>query len=1190
MCSKSTRVFFFVALIVLGISLSGSVQAQPKYIIFLIGDGMAFEQVKAAGMYAHGQPGTLSFESFDFRGELTNAPAGGGITDSAAAGTALATGVKVSNGVISMAIPGDGSELLTLLEYFKAQGKSTGLVSTKYITDATPAAFGAHEPTRMNTAQIAADFRMQTRPNVILGGGGNGMNVQQFEGAGYTVVTDRDTMQALDTENIDMVCGQFGNGPLPFEPDTGPMPHLTEMAETALRVLDNDPDGFFVMIEGGQIDTAGHSNLTANMVFETVEFDNAVQAAIAWAQGRSDTLIIVTADHETGGLTVLANNGAGVLPTVSWSTGGHSEANVPVYAWGVNADMIGGVMDNTDLFSVVTAGPVAWNPNPADGAELREMEVQLSWSPGTGAVTHSVYFGESFDDVNNGAAQTFLGNQADTMFYVGFFGFAYPNGLVPGTMYYWRVDEVEADGVTTHKGPVWSFSIPPSTAFDPNPPDGAKFVDTNVKLSCTAGTKAKLHYLFFGDNFDNVSAGTGGTSKGMRPLTFAHSPGPLEFEKTYYWRIDEFDGSKMHKGAVWSFTTARAGGGWRADYYQWTGNPYRLAPSPAASAFRTAVLSRTDAQINFNWSVGSPDPSVKPDNFSVIWSGEIEAAFSEPHTFCVNTGGGVKLWVNDTLILDNWKTHEIAESESEPIELVAGQRYPIVMWWFENVGVAKAELRWQSPHTPKQLIPQAALWPAARAGSPSPADGAAAVTATPVLSWAAGENAVQHDLYFGTGQAAVADAGPATTAIYRGRQAQATCIPPENLEFGQSYYWRVDEVSGNGTVSKGQTWSFSVADYLLVDDFEDYTDETPNRIFETWIGGVLDPTNGAVVGHPAPDILLGEHFAETRIVHSDGQSMPYFYDNSSGYSEAAMALTYPRDWTQYGVGVLSLWFKGYPASAGSFAEEPDGSYTMTAAGADIWNRSDEFHFAHREFSGDGSISVKVDSLTHTDGWAKAGVMIRDTLDADCANAMVYVTPDGRLGVQVRFMRGNISDGLASDPGFVTGPHWVKLTRQGNNFVPQHSADGVSWETVLGVPGVGIPMNRDAYVGLAVTSHNPRMTCTAKFSELDAPGSRDPQWGHQDIGITSNVAEPMYATLGNSTGAAAVVYHEDANAATIDAWTQWLIPLELFASQGIDLTNVDAVGIGFGNKSNVQPGGSGTMYFDDIRLYRPKTAP
>ncbi len=563
MCRQTTRMLFIIALIVLGIGLPGSVQAQPKYIIFLIGDGMGFEQVKAAGMYANGQPGTLSFESFDFRGELTNAPAGGGIPDSAAAGTSLATGVKVNNGVISMAIPGDGSELQTLLEYCKAQGKSTGLVSTKYITDATPAAFGAHEPTRNNTAQIADDFRTQTRPNVILGGGGNGMSVQAFKDAGYTVVTDRDTMQALDTENIDMVCGQFGNGPLPYEPDIGAMPHLTQMAETALRILDNDPDGFFVMIEGGQIDTAGHGNQTANMVFETVEFDNAVQAAIAWAQGRTDTLIIVTADHETGGLSVLANNGAGKLPAVSWSTAGHSEANVPVYAWGVNADMIGGVMDNTQLFSVVTAGPLAWKPDPADGAVLRETEVKLSWSPGTGAATHNVYFGESFDDVNAGAAQTFLGNQAETSQYVGFFGFAYPNGLVPGTTYYWRVDEVKADGITTHKGPIWSFSLPPSTAFDPNPPDGAKFVDTNVKLSCTQGMKAKLHYVYFGDNFDNVNAGTGGTSKGVRPLTFTYSPGPLAFEKTYYWRIDEFDGAKMYKGAVWSFTTARNGGGWR---------------------------------------------------------------------------------------------------------------------------------------------------------------------------------------------------------------------------------------------------------------------------------------------------------------------------------------------------------------------------------------------------------------------------------------------------------------------------------------------------------------------------------------------------------------------------------------------------------------------------------------------------
>ncbi|HUV64647.1 MAG TPA: hypothetical protein VMW24_12175, partial [Sedimentisphaerales bacterium] len=266
-----------------------------------------------------------------------------------------------------------------------------------------------------------------------------------------------------------------------------------------------------------------------------------------------------------------------------------------------------------------------------------------------------------------------------------------------------------------------------------------------------------------------------------------------------------------------------------------------------------------------------------------------------------------------------------------------------------------------------------------------------------------------------------------------------------------------------------------------------------------------------------------------------------------------------------------------------------GSYTMTAAGADIWNFSDEFHFAYRAFSGSGSIAVRVDSVEHSDDWAKAGVMIRSTLDADSANAMMYVTPDGRVGVQVRFADGDVTYGGSTDPGAAMGPTWVRLTRQGNNIIFQLSGNGVNWQNFMGEP-VGVPMNHTAYIGLALTSHNPRMSCTAKFSELHAPDSRNPQWAHQDIGITSNIAEPMYVTLANSTGTPAMVYHEDANAATIDAWTQWVIPLGLFAEQGIDLTDVDRVGIGFGDKSNPQPGASGIVYFDDIRLYRPQTTP
>ena len=326
----------------------------PTNVIFCIGDGMGFEKVKAASMYAHGKTGTLSFEAFPYQGEVTTHSADSLITDSAAAATAMATGSKVNNGVISTALPGDGKELYTLLEYFKDQGKSTGLVSTTFITHATPAAFGAHEPKRGNLAEIAEDYLNQTRPNVLLGGGGNGIAEAEAEAAGYTVVTNRDELLSLEAEKIERVSGQFGDTNLPYELDgLGDLPHLSEMTATALKILTKNPTGFFLMIEGGRIDHAGHSNDIERNVYETLEFSRTVQVAFDWAKGREDTLIIVTADHETGGLKVLENNGMGIFPTVSWSTGGHTTTNIPVYGWGANAACLSGVMDNTDFFNVV---------------------------------------------------------------------------------------------------------------------------------------------------------------------------------------------------------------------------------------------------------------------------------------------------------------------------------------------------------------------------------------------------------------------------------------------------------------------------------------------------------------------------------------------------------------------------------------------------------------------------------------------------------------------------------------------------------------------------------------------------------------------------------------------------------------------------------------------------------------------
>jgi len=346
-----------IILVLLGCILTAEpLSATPKNIILLIGDGMGFEQVKAAGMYLNGKAGTLSFESFPNQAEVTTYSADSSVTDSAAAGTAIATGHKVNNGVISMAYPGDGSELYTLLEYFKERGKSTGLVSTTYMTHATPAVFGAHEPSRNNISEIARDYLNQTLPNVLFGGGANGMSISSATSAGYTVVTDRTELQALDTENATMVSGQFGNTHLPYEFDgLGALPHLSEMTHTALNILDNDPDGFFLMVEGGRIDHAGHSNDIQRNIFETIEFSSAVQAAVNWTQTNPGTFILVTSDHETGGLTVLKNNGQGKFPDVSWTTTGHTGANVPIYASGVNADIISGIMDNTDIFAVCTS-------------------------------------------------------------------------------------------------------------------------------------------------------------------------------------------------------------------------------------------------------------------------------------------------------------------------------------------------------------------------------------------------------------------------------------------------------------------------------------------------------------------------------------------------------------------------------------------------------------------------------------------------------------------------------------------------------------------------------------------------------------------------------------------------------------------------------------------------------------------
>jgi hypothetical protein len=218
-----------------------------------------------------------------------------------------------------------------------------------------------------------------------------------------------------------------------------------------------------------------------------------------------------------------------------------------------SAEFIGNWVN--DVIKLGRGNPLAHRPTPKNGSLHEDTWINLSWSPGVFAVSHDVYLSDNFEDVDADTGDAFRGNQGTTFYVAGFPGFAYPDGLVPGTTYYWRIDEVnDTEPNSPWKGNVWSFSIPPKTAYNPDPADAAESVDPDVQLSWTPGFGAKLHTVYFGDNFDDVNNAAGDSAQG----TTTYTPGPLKSGKTYYWRVDEFDIIDTYKGDVWSFTTQGA--------------------------------------------------------------------------------------------------------------------------------------------------------------------------------------------------------------------------------------------------------------------------------------------------------------------------------------------------------------------------------------------------------------------------------------------------------------------------------------------------------------------------------------------------------------------------------------------------------------------------------------------------------
>jgi len=622
----------------------------------------------------------------------------------------------------------------------------------------------------------------------------------------------------------------------------------------------------------------------------------------------------------------------------------------------------------------------AYNPFPADHAVYQDTWATMTWTAGHAALSHDVYMSVNLDDVVNGAPEAFQGNQATTFFVVGFPGFPFPDGLVPGTTYYWRVDEInESDPASPWVGDIWSFTVPPKTSWKPNPPNNGQFIDVDTDLAWNPGWGAKLHTVYFGDNFDDVNNATGGTSQ----IDARYALNTLELNKTYYWRVDEFDARETYKGNVWSFTTTGGGGGIKAEYF----NNANLMGTPA--------LTRIDQQVDFSFSATSPGLPVRDTGWSARWTADLNVLFDDTYTFSVNSEGGTRLWIDGERLLNMWVSWVPTEYAGLPIYLETGVHTLRLEYYHYSNG--EQHLYWTSPEMAKQIIPAGPLQPPTKANGPNPANNAKNVKQSTLLKWIAGDNAASSQLYFGTDKEAVKNADAASPEYKGSIDLGAEIFDPGSLEWNTNYYWRVDGVNDLDTGSPwpGIVWNFTTADFLVIDNFEDY--DIGNK--EIW----------------------------------------WFWKDGLGY--------------------------------GPHGDEP-------------------------AYAGNGTGSAVGDESTPT-----------------------YME------------ESNVHGGLKSMPVYF-----------------DNSAAAIS-EVELTLGGIDLTQNGGT-------------TLKIFFN-----------------GIVDNAADPLYVTLNG-----VAVMHNDPASAQKTKWTEWNIPLQAFVDKGVDVTNVNSIAIGIGNKTSLQPGGTGTMYFDDIGIH------
>lgn len=319
----------------------------PKSIIYMIGDGMGQNHIDWAENYCETD---FNLQSKKFvRGTARTASLTGEVTDSAAGGTALATGCKTKNQLLGFTYDGwERVEAENLCEAARKQGKSVGILTTDALNGATPAAFSCHGLARTETERIF-EQQIDFAPEVFLGAAPTDVDVNDFDRAGYTVVTNLRELLQTDTQSTEKLIGFFNFDDL-YAGKTEVTPSLQDMMRVAIEILSADEDGFFLMVEGACIDKASHSNDFKTMAMQLNEFDKCVGDAMAYCS-KNSAAVVITADHETGGLNAFQKDA-----THKFASGGHTGADVPVLAYGKGVGkQFGGKMENTDVAKQVAA-------------------------------------------------------------------------------------------------------------------------------------------------------------------------------------------------------------------------------------------------------------------------------------------------------------------------------------------------------------------------------------------------------------------------------------------------------------------------------------------------------------------------------------------------------------------------------------------------------------------------------------------------------------------------------------------------------------------------------------------------------------------------------------------------------------------------------------------------------------------